>query len=745
LKRKTVTICATLTAGVLGLVMWIVIHRGGEDGPLARPDLVENEHPGRSEVAEASDATRFMPEDEPALAHYDTPCADRVVGIVVDEAYQPLEGAAVAASLVPLSEQRAGDPKLREDRHTVATVHTSPDGRFAVPVLPGLRHDLQASLVGFAPRTVTSCYGGENLTIQLEAGAELVGRVYVEDSGEPACDARVTVRPAQFIGSQERLGIPFVATTNGAGAFRIEGLPSGHARLWTEAREGLADIVVVELRSGEQTVVDVPLCRGIRVHGQVTDATTSAPISNARVGWEPDLFKAVTTDLEGRYEFRGFLANRAAFGGTDLIAEAEGYGGRELTVPSAAAGDSVELNFELDPGRTCNGIVLDPQGTPLKGAYVIVAAAHALDRKFDYGSTRTAADGFFTIGGLRRDLRHAVFAGMPGFGSVTYQFPPDEPRLEVIHLGEIRLAKEYYIAGTVLEANGRPAHGRYLEMDGANSDRWRLHGAGFVPSPRQSALNAMIDMRLARRMRLIGPDGGFAIGGLCAGEYVLRIRVSSRSEPYEWPVTLGPSERLEGLELRLGATGAPVAGTAVGPDGEPAAGVRIELVPVAAEGIITAHELTDAHGRFEFSDIPDGDYALRLRRDLGASPPRYAAVPKPGIAPGTMDLVYRLDRARELVGTVLDPDGDPAPDVVLRASLDGLGIDWGVTDVRGGFSLWVPEQARVDVTAVPGRWGGDGGSFLAADDASVLRAERAGVIAGGGSLVLRLAAPSDHR
>ena len=103
MKRKTVTICATLTAGVLGLVMWIVIHRGGEDGPLARPDLVENEHPGRSEVAEASDATRFMPEDEPALAHYDTPCADRVVGIVVDEAYQPLEGAAVAASLVPLS------------------------------------------------------------------------------------------------------------------------------------------------------------------------------------------------------------------------------------------------------------------------------------------------------------------------------------------------------------------------------------------------------------------------------------------------------------------------------------------------------------------------------------------------------------------------------------------------------------------------------------------------------------------
>src|ERR1700749_4827604 len=78
--------------------------------------------------------------------------------------------------------------------------------------------------------------------------------------------------------------------------------------------------------------------------------------------------------------------------------------------------------------------------------------------------------------------------------------------------------------------------------------------------------------------------------------------------------------------ILLGATLAPAAtvtGSVKGPDGAPFKGAFVEAQNSATR--ITVNVLTDPDGRYRISNLPAGDYELRIRA-IG-----YKADPRPGL------------------------------------------------------------------------------------------------------------------
>ncbi|HEU4394397.1 MAG TPA: carboxypeptidase regulatory-like domain-containing protein, partial [Planctomycetota bacterium] len=109
--------------------------------------------------------------------------------------------------------------------HTaVAAVSTEPDGRFAFDAVPGAAHRVRAAAPGLASAVVPAPDGdAADVTIRLQPGTFLAGRVLDAETKAPVAGARVSVGDATGA----------VAATDGA--FRIEGTPRGAVQVAASA------------------------------------------------------------------------------------------------------------------------------------------------------------------------------------------------------------------------------------------------------------------------------------------------------------------------------------------------------------------------------------------------------------------------------------------------------------------------------------------------------------------------------
>jgi hypothetical protein len=187
-----------------------------------------------------------------------------------------------------------------------------------------------------------------------------------------------------------------------------------------------------------------------------------------------------------------------------------------------------------------------------------------------------------------------------------------------------------------------------------------------------------------RRTAATDNKGSTVFSGLSPGEY--RVQFSAEGYVVTWPL---PNVKLHakgcadvGLPLRLNRV---VTGTVTTRDGFPAAGVRIEAVPVRPR---YPHDYpspadsatTDAEGRYELRNLPFGEYYLGT--SLASSTTKENPYPR-WFYPGTEDPPaaaflrigerpeqYRFDfmlperqKPRVIEGTVVWPNGSPAADV----------------------------------------------------------------------------------
>ncbi len=330
------------------------------------------------------------------------------------------------------------------------------------------------------------------------------------------------------------------------------------------------------LRGRVTSKAGVPLA-GVRVRVAVPaadqrliDPTSDHPVREAR------------TDAEGIY-----LVDLPSLDGPTMVsidAMAPGFGrlsgtfmaGGDARRVEVKPGATVESDLTLEPARYYAGVVVDEQGRPIPG--VDVGANLAIDRG-SVGIERTASgpDGAFELFNYAVELpkfNDQPSRGYVGFSHLDYIEAriDDIDKIEPDRRGDLRvvLPTGRRVAGTVLDAGGKPVPGAMVEVE--------LLIGGH------------------RKATLTDPDGRFRLKGLSPGASALLatafpIRQKARL------ALLNPQGDKDDVEVRLGSINLPadLASTAV---------LGMKLTDVTP-GVKAAYEVPYARGAVVLDPGPD--------------------------------------------------------------------------------------------------------------------------------------------
>jgi hypothetical protein len=488
-----------------------------------------------------------------------------------------LHGRVVAAA--------TGDPirnarvSVSTDRY-VAPLLTDNAGRFAFVDLPNRTLTLTASKPGFAKASVDVARDAPDLVIALHKGAAISGTV-VDETGEPIPDASVMVERADDGGAMSRT----VAQTDEAGRYRIGGLAEGR--------------VLVSTFVTARTVVSLPDGIG---------SLSSGPGSSQQRFYYPGGLKADKGEPLALAPGDEKLA-------VDFVVPANVPAGRRVT--------------PAEKGMTVvNGRILSIDGRPLRGAQVALRPV---------GDTRVVgrlavsdADGAYQFV-LPPDAGGTfwITAARTGYllAARGQRAPTDPPDDVVVAAGEVRtnvdvtLSPPAVVSGRIFDENGDPVEAASVRaMRLTFSDGRRRLEQVARPSPRTDDLG---------RYRIAGlPPGKYIISSLVGQIHVTdpSVDLPGYAETY-YPgtpnaaegqfVSVGRSQDVTGVDFSLVRTmTARIAGRALESSGDPVTG-GLALYPSRRSGSLAALQLgarIERDGRFEFLNVPPGDYVLQASR-----------------------------------------------------------------------------------------------------------------------------------
>jgi hypothetical protein len=307
-------------------------------------------------------------------------------GVVMTAAGKPAAGAVVWAA------RHTYGPLER--RETVADAN----GRYELRLYPGewyvwARHDSQGA--GYRSIDIPAGRAPDELNIALEERGTLHGRLLEAESGKPVVGGKLFLDAGLFL------------TTDKEGRFEIGGIErTNHEAFVVAAGRGRIR-VLFDTTARADTELDVPVPRGGKIVGRVTDAD-GKPIVGAWVGrgtsgthfsinalYEP-------CDADGRFVYDGVSLDRP----TGLAGYAPGFVEEQRDdVLVTDADNPAELHFRLKPQpgpkpggkddtrRVVSGVVLDPNSVPLPG----VVVRWGLREFVGIPKTRTDAAGRFSL------------------------------------------------------------------------------------------------------------------------------------------------------------------------------------------------------------------------------------------------------------------------------------------------------------------------------------------------------------
>jgi uncharacterized GH25 family protein len=293
--------------------------------------------------------------------------AEPLRGIVTTAAGKPAAGAIVWAA------RHTYGPLQR--RETIADAN----GRYTLRLYPGewyiwARHGTQGGEGPAAHQSIEIPAGRapEELNITLEERGTFRGRLLEAESSKPIAGGKLFLDAGLFL------------TTNAEGHFEIGGLTRTHHEGFVVAAGRQRMRVLFDTTDRADTELDVPVPRGEKIVGRVTDAD-GKPIAGAYVGRATSgsyfsinaLYEPCAAD--GRFEYDGVGLDRS----TGLTGHAPGFIPEErdsaMIVPD---GKPPELNFRLRPEppekpggkndkrRIVKGVVLGPNSVPQPGVTV---------------------------------------------------------------------------------------------------------------------------------------------------------------------------------------------------------------------------------------------------------------------------------------------------------------------------------------------------------------------------------------
>jgi len=323
-----------------------------------------------------------------------------VGGTVRDPAGSPLEDVRVSAE--------SGGVGL--DRRT----RTGPDGRFRLEALPSGEIELGLYHKGFVHlRGHRVAVDRDDLAFTLEPAGGLAGRVVDAQSGEPIATFRIRlVEPELGPGDRRGFGVSSswvregILFHEGAWDTKEEVLEAGRIYAVEASAEGYAtgrlSRVVAEVEpSADENVIR--LARGASITGEVLDAASGRPLSDATVklasgktpmiGWSDDSHgrPLVRTDAEGRFRIENVPVDEHVL----VVDHADRAPLRDG--PFEVAGGAVHRVVRLGIGAALGGVLLDAAGNPIAEGDVSLFAKSASAQVGRMWTARTDAQGGFAF------------------------------------------------------------------------------------------------------------------------------------------------------------------------------------------------------------------------------------------------------------------------------------------------------------------------------------------------------------
>jgi len=505
------------------------------------------------------------------------------------------------------------------------------------------------------------------LTIHVDRGAPIAGTV-LDASGSAASGVTLTAVPhppgmtdfarivRELIGyvNGEFLRGPLVTTSASDGEFTFDVLPHGTYDL-VATREGAAPVEVDAVRTGDTGVL-VTLVPGAELVGTVA-AKDGGALEGILVRLLPrtdldslpipgignslrELTAVFEKPLEARTDARGVFRLREVMPGSyHLQIEASGYLPVERDL-EARADTVVDLGrFELDPGRSVYGRVVDQGGRPVAGA--TVSAFPARDGfTFDIMAemevkhrTETGENGQFVLPGLA-EKKYELTATAPGYGSASVEDVDPGTGTKLV------LSPGWDIRGRVVDGStGEPIPGARVRAGGVEADTDR--GGTFE----------LLDAAP-------GEDAPAFVGRRTGGDRY--VRVVTKHPDFVTDRHRFERDDVERGELVVEMRRRPVVqGTVRDAEGEPVTGAVVLAVPPGeapeffSDNLFTAGSVTDLEGRYRLRVGTLGE-DIRVK----AVHPQYAVAYsddlnlRGGEAPASVDLV--LTTGGVVSGTVTD-------------------------------------------------------------------------------------------
>jgi len=214
--------------------------------------------------------------------------------------------------------------------------------------------------------------------------------------------ANATVYLVEVPKQQWRLPVEHVnCQSDAAGEFDFADVPPGNYMLWAEG-DGLTSLKKMlqgkRVTVGQQTgpePVSLQMIPGCNYEVSVVSAIDNSPIENAEItfGWT-DIDRSYRTDETGIARIGGLAPHTWHF-----IIRAEGFATTFNKSALQTSGSTTEVQFELQPGASIRGAVVDEEGFPIADSTVYCGSNEAVMSP-GFARVQTDMQGEFEISGL---------------------------------------------------------------------------------------------------------------------------------------------------------------------------------------------------------------------------------------------------------------------------------------------------------------------------------------------------------
>jgi protocatechuate 3,4-dioxygenase beta subunit len=455
----------------------------------------------------------------------------------------------------------------------------------------------------------------------------------------------------------------------------------------------------------------ITLKPGTRIYGRITEDQKNMPIVGAIVVLDDpgtamafpgsiDERRETVTDGSGQYEFKNVRAQRHA-----ISVRAQTYGTVDKPIVNVPG---TEPNYRFDvrmtAGKNISGRVLDANGHAVAKANV---SAITLGLATSHGNAITNELGDFVVMDLE-DGRYTLTAdaGEAGKGSTNPQTPILAGTVDV----EIRLAARSGAQGVVKDkSTGAPIAKFTIEVRRASAN------ANARVMPRESGPYAFTDRK----------DGTFEVNGIeVEGEHALYAIAEGYSPGVSDRFSVQPGAVTRGVDIYLAKGGTVIGRVVDGRNNQPVGGASVRtrdnewndvggalgplgpLIDSIPQKTIDKTVTTDADGKFEFQNIPEGTLQLYVTHPSFTSFQQKQVVVNEG---GKSDVgTLRMSTGCAVKGTVYGIDGAPAANAEINVQTRAqLGVQQKMvtkrirSDAQGKYVVRTLPPGDYTITAFP--------------------------------------------